>query len=696
VAGTGAGVRATLGEVLGIAIEPTYFDLERCRVDPEGIVAMAARCHANTLRFGVFSHQGQAYYPSQIAPHAPGLDGQDLLRDFQAACRVAGMTLAVYMNSKYDTQKYHERPDWAIRHGGRVPLHEAEADLQIYPMCPNSPYLDYFASLLREVASRYGPEILYIDNFGMSIGCECRFCAEAYREASGRELPAGQEWGDPLWQAYRVWSRERSFALGRLLVGVIRSARPGTLVVFNRGHFRSTTGHGNPEDVRLFAREIADNVHGESAVRFYGQSFAHIDEQCAFGRAIEAPLWTWVEYPLQPWSHVASPPAEVRIKAAKVLANGGRPMVWTVPRAPDCDERGLEGLADVYGLASRFPEYFNGTTHLPFAAVLCSSRTMEEYCRGDAARFADCQKELSGALSLFRHNHLPCDILLDDQVTASRLARYRVMVLPNAAALCSAQCAAIGEYVGSGGGLMATFESSLYDELGRKRPDFGLADVLGVHLRTELPGQSLRWVTGYSVLTGEHPAAAGLGEGFRLPAGGRCLGVAEAGRAARVSTMMARCRYYCDHPGRPTEFAGLVAGEVGKGRVLYAPWQLGLVYEERGFPDYRRIVKSAAEWMCRGELPLWTSLPDTVHVTLTSCATGAVVVHLVNCSADLSRPVERVVPVCGERISVRLPGAGPRDARALVAGESLRCDVNQGVAHIALPDLHEYEVIVIR
>ncbi|MDP6777126.1 MAG: hypothetical protein QGI83_10215, partial [Candidatus Latescibacteria bacterium] len=552
-----------LGTTLGIAIEPTYFDLEHVPIDPEAIVAMAVRCHANTLRVGMFSHQGHAYFPSVIAPHAPGLDGRDLLRAFQTACADAGVTLAIYMNSKFDTGRYHEHPDWAIRYRGEVPVHEAEADLHIHPMCPNSPYLDYFRSLIEEVAENYGPEIIYIDNFGLSPVCECLFCTEAFQRDAGMERPKKVDWTDSVWQSYRAWSRDRNFVLARRLVDAVDKVKPGTLVVFNRGHFRTMTGHGNPEDIHTFAHEIADNVHGESAVRFYGQSFAHINEQCMFGRAIDTPMWTWVEYPLLPWSHVSAPPSEVKIKAAKVLANGGRPMVWNVPRAPDCDERGLEGLADVYGPASQYPEYFSGAEHVPFLGVLYSSQTMEDYCRGDSRRFEACQREVSGILALARHAHLPVDVLLDRHIVGDNLGRYGALVLPNAAGLSEGQCAAIRAFVEQGGGLIATGESSLFNDAGERRGDFELADVLGARfvetLRTQNAGKS----TGYSTTEGEHPATETLGPGFRLPAGGIYHAVEIAGSATRLSTLLTRCRYYCDHPGQPTGHPALIANEFG-------------------------------------------------------------------------------------------------------------------------------------
>ena len=684
-----------VGSVRAIAIEPTYFDLERCPIDPKAIVAMTCRCHANTLRVGMKSHQGHTYYQSDIAPHAPGLGERDLLKEFLAAGREAGVAIVTYMDSKWDIERHFEHPEWAVQHDGQARVHESEADLKIYAMCPNSPYLDYFQSLLREVAGGYGPDAIYIDNFGVIINCDCQFCAAAFREVSEHDLPATANWDDPVWQEFRQWSRERNFVLARRLVGAIRSASPEMPAVFNRGSFRSMTGHGNPQDISTFAHEIADNVHGESAVRFYGQSFAHINEQCMFGRAIDTPMWTWVEYPLLPWSHVSAPPAEAKIKAAKVLANGGRPMVWNVPRAPDCDERGLAGIAEVFGLAAQFPQYFDHTEHVPFLGVLYSSQTMEEYCHGNATRYGECQKEFAGALALARHNHVPADILLDGHIKQEHLSRYEVLVLPNAAALSTKQCEGIRAFVAGGGGLIATHESSLWDERGRRSDDFGLADVFGVRFEKELRQQSERRSTGYSVIDREHPVAAAFDTGFRLPAGGRYLGVSEAETAFRLSTLLTRCRYYCDYPGQPTEFPGLIVHECGRGRVVYVPGQFGLTYAERGFPDYRRLMKDAIDWITRGKTLIRTSLPKTVEVTLVRTAAGELALHLVNCSADLSAPVERVVPVTGETIQIRLAGPAPCHARAIVAEVELPCHVRDGLLHIELPTLGEYELVVI-
>ena len=65
-------------------------------------------------------------------------------------------------------------------------------------------------------------------------------------------------------------------------------------------------------------------------------------------------------------------------------------------------------------------------------------------------------------------------------LTPDRLDRFKLLILADAAALSDAQCAAIRAYVDRGGSVLATFATSLYDEQGRRRDDFGLADLFGV------------------------------------------------------------------------------------------------------------------------------------------------------------------------------------------------------------------------
>jgi hypothetical protein len=57
--------------------------------------------------------------------------------------------------------------------------------------------------------------------------------------------------------------------------------------------------------------------------------------------------------------------------------------------------------------------------------------------------------------------------------------KVSVLVLPNLASMSNLQVESVRRFVGKGGSLVATDETSLYDEYGDRRADFALGDILG-------------------------------------------------------------------------------------------------------------------------------------------------------------------------------------------------------------------------
>ena len=79
--------------------------------------------------------------------------------------------------------------------------------------------------------------------------------------------------------------------------------------------------------------------------------------------------------------------------------------------------------------------------------------------------------------------HLPLTLINDWNLNVTDLSRYKVLILPNAACLDARQVEAIDRFVRNGGGLVASLDTSLFDEFGTPRDDFALAGVLGVSYR---------------------------------------------------------------------------------------------------------------------------------------------------------------------------------------------------------------------
>ena len=114
---------------------------------------------------------------------------------------------------------------------------------------------------------------------------------------------------------------------------------------------------------------------------------------------------------------------------------------------------------------------------------------------------------------------VPFELVHEAFLTPDRLDRFKLLILADAAALSDAQCGAIRDYVGRGGSLLATFASSLYDETGQRRDDFGLADVFGVSFdgRVDGPMQNSYLNLDPDASTGRrHPILDGLGDTTRI------------------------------------------------------------------------------------------------------------------------------------------------------------------------------------
>src|SRR5581483_2863769 len=78
---------------------------------------------------------------------------------------------------------------------------------------------------------------------------------------------------------------------------------------------------------------------------------------------------------------------------------------------------------------------------------------------------------------------IPFEMVHDRLLDEVHPGSFKTLILPSIAALSDKQCRQLAAFVNRGGGLVGTYETSLYDEWGVRRKEFGLAELFGATFR---------------------------------------------------------------------------------------------------------------------------------------------------------------------------------------------------------------------
>jgi hypothetical protein len=278
-----------------------------------------------------------------------------------------------------------------------------------------------------------------------------------------------------------------------------------------------------------------------------------------------------------------------------------------------------------------------------------------------------------------------------------------VLVLADAAALSNAQCEAIRQYVARGGSVVATFATSLYDEVGVRRQEFGLADVFGVSFAGRVDGPMHNsYLTLEADAAGRrHAILAGLEGTPRIINGVFRIDVRAAQPYASPLTLIPQ---YPDLPMEDvyprvahTDTPGVYLRDLGRSRVVYFPWDIDRTFWDVLAEDHLTLLKNAVAWAANEPRPVEVSGPGVFDVTLFR-QRGSTTVHLVNLTNPMMMkgPLRELIPIGPLDVRVRLAnGARPSKVSLLTAGTSVPVQIENGALHVNVPSVSVHEVIAI-
>jgi hypothetical protein len=369
-------------------------------------------------------------------------------------------------------------------------------------------------------------------------------------------------------------------------------------------------------------------------------------------------------------------------------------------------------------IAVRKP-WFTRLVQEPWGALLVSEQTRQFYAYGNVI-----ERWLAHALGFYRmgmEEHLPITLITELDLTPEVLDRHRVLILPNVVCLSDEQVQTIAQYVRRGGGLVASCETSLCDELGRSRGDFALKDLFGTSYggRPLAPPQRPELDANFAVAIDDtYWARRGNVGAFRfsdypdsifasdprlrrLVPGGQASFKGPLIRPQEFQVQMkAAVMYFPEGSGEP--FPAVAVGEFGQGRVVYLAAGIDAALFSYAFPYQRVMLSKAVRWAAGSDYPIEVKAPMCVQSTFWKQDGKRLIVHLwngLNTSSDHGQQ-DAEVPLREEAIAVHgieLRVKGLKFARARCEPDGIPLDPRiDGEATVyALPPLAIHTAVIL-
>ena len=648
-----------------------------------------------------------AYYPTEVPFHhrSAWLENRDVLGELIDGCRKLGMKILVRTDphATYDDLQV-AHPDWiAVDLQGKPRRHWASPEMWV--TCGLGPYnFDFMTAVHKEIMSRYHVDGIFLNRWDGSGMCYCEHCHANFKAASGFELPRTDDPHDPVRRAYTIWWQQRLMQVLSVWNKELRNINPDSCVIPNNG-----SGALNPLDAlqisAIAPMLVADRQARSGLTPPWMMGKTAKEYRSTMGRKPIVGLFgVGLEEPYR-WKDSVQSDAEIRIWALEGIANGMRP--WFSKFSGTLhDRRWLKGVEDLYVWAAENERYLRHEKPIADVAVVYSHQTALFY-GGSKAR-AKVEDPSLGWCQALIESRIAFEMVNDRLLDASHLQQFKTLILPNIAALSDAQCDQLRAFVMKGGNLIATYETSLYDEWGVPRKDFGLADLFAVSWSGRLEGPMQN---SYLQLEHEavpnHPLLKDLEDAPRIVNGVSRVVVDPREKFAQVPLTLVPS--YPDLPmekiyprGPQSEISGVYLREAGalgegSGRAAYFPMDIDRTFWEVLAEDHLRLLRNTVEWATGQRQMVQVSGPGLLDVTAWQDH-DAIVIHLVNLTNPMAMkgPFRDFFPVGEQKIRIRLPnGVNATSAHLLVANKSIQIERRAQELTITVPSVLDHEVIAI-
>jgi len=634
-----------------------------------------------------------AYYPTDVPLHhrSSWLGNSDPFGYLVEGSRRMGMSVIARTDPHAARQDvYDAHPDWiAVTTDGAKRRHWANKELWV--TCALGPYnFNFMTQVHQEIMERYQPDGIFSNRWAGHGICYCDHCRNNFKEYSGLDLPAKNDRFDRTYQKYMEWSTNRLKELWIIWDNLIRKERAASRFIPN----------GFPD--KVVTGELSDIVFTDHQARSgftlpWSNGKGAKEIRASIGMKPLGGIFSVGVEEQYRWKDSVQSEAEIRIWVAEGTANGMRPW-FTKFSGVLYDKRWLDIVDRIYQVHYRNERYLRNIEPVAHVGMVFTEKNLNYGSEKWQQRSGDHSLGMYHALI---EDRLPFEMVNSRLLDADHIEPFKLLILPNIAELSNEQCDQISKFVEGGGSILATYETSLYDEAGRRRMDFGLSDLFGVSYDKGVDGpmqNSYLRLKRDKANNQFHPVLKDLEDAYRI------INSIYQVKVFPISSFPSPITLIPTYPDLPmedvyprvpeTETRELYLREVGKGRVAYFPGDIDRTFWQIMSNDHSKLIRNTIRWALNEESIVDVKGPGVVDVTVWR-QKDSMTVHLVNLTNPMMMkgPFRELIPVSAEA-EIKIPdGTKVFDVNLLVSQEKPSYELRGNSIILKVPAISDHEII---
>lgn len=625
-----------------------------------------------------------AFYQTKVPFHRKGkyLGNRDFFGDCCAAAKKRRLHVIARTSPDLNWgDAVNAHPEWFQLDKQGKPVALAE-DPRLFRTCMFSTYMtDYLPAILREVNSLYDVDGLFTNAWpplGKLPVCHCARC---------RELPPAG--------TIEYWDKfnERTVYLWKLYDSIAKEKKPGNFYFANLGGgIRSSVNLVQLGELCEWFQ--CDNQgRGGDATPIWGCAMqGRVCNAVQKGKMATNVTGAWSTGPVR-WRYVSKSQAEIRMWMNETLASGMVPYLHIIGGETGMgeDRRSLEPARQFFNWTAQNDIHFSNQRSVANIGVVIGQRTQLFYKPPPGVVMSQYMEGLYYALLEGRFFF---DFVHEEKLDLGNLRNYKALILPNTALLSDEQCRQIGAYVNAGGSLLATFETSMYNERNQRRADFGLSDVFGIRKAGEIIGTNgnayaARIEKHHKILNGLTGTNLIAGAEYRLPI---------AAVDDPILTVVPGSVAYPPELSYPqpshTNEPAVVVRQRGTSRLVYFPGDVERTMWLSGHTDLNRLLKNSVRWVAGEDSPVSVEGEGVVEVFAWETQAGFAI-HILNYTNPAMHRgwLRDFYPIGEQAVRMRLPpGRSVTQVKLLRAATTIPFRITNDTIAFTIPKVVDYEV----